>query len=147
MSHLEKQLLIGTFLVTATIMYHVIWLIIMVVILKKLEKRVLHLHQFIKATILVGFTGLFVLGVHVSEIWLWAVTFMQIDAVPDLESALYFSTVTATTVGYGDLVLEHNWRLLGSFEAMSGILVFGISTAFLMAVLRSGLADFFVDEE
>ena len=106
-----------------------------------------HLHQLIKATILVGFTGLFVLGVHVSEIWLWAVTFMQIDAVPDLESALYFSTVTATTVGYGDLVLEHNWRLLGSFEAMSGILVFGISTAFLMVVLRSGLADFFVDEE
>jgi len=87
------------------------------------------------------------IGLHVSEIWLWAVTFMQIDAVPDLESALYFSTVTATTVGYGDLVLEHNWRLLGSFEAMSGILVFGISTAFLMAVLRSGLADFFVDKE
>ena len=147
MSHLEKQLLIGSFLVTATIMYHIIGLIIMVVILKKLEKRVIHVHQLMRAVILVGFSGLFVLGVHVSEIWLWAVALIQVDAVPDLESALYFSTVTATTVGYGDLVVENNWRLLASFEAMSGILVFGISTAFLMAVLRSGLADFFVDEK
>ena len=147
MSHLEKQLLIGSFLVTATIMYHIIGLIIMVVILKKLEKRVIHLHQLMRAVILVGFSGLFVLGVHVSEIWLWAVALIQVDAVPDLESALYFSTVTATTVGYGDLVVENSWRLLASFEAMSGILVFGISTAFLMAVLRSSLADFFVDEK
>ncbi len=147
MSHLEKQLLIGSFLVTATIMYHIIGLIIMVVILKKLEKRVIHVHQLMRAVILVGFSGLFVLGVHVSEIWLWAIALIQVDAVPDLESALYFSTVTATTVGYGDLVVENNWRLLASFEAMSGILVFGISTAFLMAVLRSGLADFFVDEK
>ena len=147
MSHLEKQLLIGSFLVTATIMYHIIGLIIMVVILKKLEKRVIHLHQLMRAVILVGFSGLFVLGVHVSEIWLWAIALIQIDAVPDLESALYFSTVTATTVGYGDLVVENSWRLLASFEAMSGILVFGISTAFLMAVLRSSLADFFVDEK
>jgi hypothetical protein len=147
MSHLEKQLLIGTFLVTATVMYHVIWLIFMVEILKKLEKRVIHLHQMMKAIILVGFTGLFVLGVHISEIWLWAITFLQLDAVPDIESALYFSTVSATTVGYGDLVLDNNWRLLGSFEAMSGILVFGISTAFLMAVLRTGLADFFEGEK
>jgi len=147
MSHLEKQLLIGTFLVIATIMYHIIWLIFMVVILKKLEKRVIQLHQLMRAVILVGFSGLFVLGVHVSEIWIWAVTLIQIDAVPDLESALYFSTVTATTVGYGDLVVENSWRLLASFEAMSGILVFGISTAFLMAVLRSSLADFFVDEK
>ncbi len=147
MSHLEKQLLIGTILVTATVMYHVVWLIFMVVMLKKLEKRVLHLHQFLRAINLVGFAGLFVLGVHVSEIWLWAITFLQLDAVSDLESALYFSTVTATTVGYGDLVLENDWRLLGSFEAMSGILVFGISTAFLMAVLRSTIADFLVDKE
>ena len=68
MSHLEKQLLIGTFLVIATIMYHIIWLIFMVVILKKLEKRVIQLHQLMRAVILVGFSGLFVLGVHVSEI-------------------------------------------------------------------------------
>ena len=49
---------------------------------------------------------------------------------------MYFSAVTVTTLGYGDIVLGGQWRLLSTFEAMSGLLLFAVSAAYLMAVLR-----------
>ena len=56
--------------------------------------------------------------------------------LPNLETALYFSTVTYTTLGYGDVVLTPPWRVLASLEAANGILLFGWTTAFLFMVVR-----------
>ena len=53
-----------------------------------------------------------------------------------MQSALYFSTVTFTTLGYGDITLQERWKLLSSFEAVNGIVLFGVSTAFVFAVLK-----------
>jgi hypothetical protein len=53
----------------------------------------------------------------------------------DLQSALYFSAVTYTTTGYGDLVLPPDWRLVGAVEALTGILMCGWSTGFFFAVV------------
>jgi hypothetical protein len=52
-----------------------------------------------------------------------------------LEQSLYFSTVTYSSLGYGDLVLPPEWRLLGSIECPVGIVLLGISTAFILSVL------------
>ena len=52
-------------------------------------------------------------------------------AIPDLETALYFSTASFTTIGYGDVVLGPDWRLIGAIEGANGLLLFGWSTAFL----------------
>jgi hypothetical protein len=56
--------------------------------------------------------------------------------MPDLPSALYFSAVTYTTTGYGDLVLAEGWRLLGAVEALTGILMCGWSTGFFFAIVN-----------
>ena len=53
----------------------------------------------------------------------------------DVQAALYFSAVTYTTTGYGDLVLPEEWRLLGGVEALTGILMCGWSTGFFFAVV------------
>ena len=50
------------------------------------------------------------------------------------KSALYFSTTSFTTIGYGDVVLDRQWRLLGAIEGANGLLLFGWSTAFLFSV-------------
>lgn len=55
--------------------------------------------------------------------------------MPDSHSAFYFSSVTYTTVGYGDLVLPYKWRLLGGVEALTGILMCGWSTGFFFMVV------------
>jgi voltage-gated potassium channel Kch len=72
---------------------------------------------------------------HMSEIAVWAVVYAAADVMPGLQSAFYFSTVTYTTTGYGDLVLPEDWRLLGGVEALTGILMCGWSTGFFFAVV------------
>jgi hypothetical protein len=72
---------------------------------------------------------------HLIEVGAFAMLYTLQDALPDLQSALYFSAVTYTTTGYGDLVLPSEWRLVGSVEALTGILMCGWSTAFFLALV------------
>ena len=53
-----------------------------------------------------------------------------------MKDALYFSVVTSTTLGYGDMLLSERWQLLSTFEAMGGLILFAVSTAYLLALLR-----------
>ena len=76
---------------------------------------------------------------HLAEIAVWAGFYAWQRAMPDLASALYFSAVTYTTTGYGDLVLAREWRLVGAIEALTGILMCGWSTAFFVAVVSRSL--------
>jgi voltage-gated potassium channel Kch len=143
MNPLNWQLFLGVLMVSGTIVFHIFGLIFMVMISNKLARRFQFESLNNRALAVVLFSGLFVLAVHVVEIWIWAIAFYALGALPDIETALYFSTSTATTVGYGDMVLDSHWRLFGSLEAMAGMIVFGISTAFLMAILRIRLSEFF----
>jgi hypothetical protein len=72
---------------------------------------------------------------HLLEITVWASYYVMAGAMADLASALYFSAVTYTTTGYGDLVLPPEWRLFGGVEALTGILMCGWSTGFFFAVV------------
>src|SRR2546430_663352 len=58
--------------------------------------------------------------IHVAEICVWAMFYLWERCLPDAESALYFSGVTYTTIGYGDLVLTKPWRILGPIEGVTG---------------------------
>ena len=75
-----------------------------------------------------------IIVLHLAEITLWAGFYVWQHAMSDLQSALYFSAVTYTTTGYGDLVLPQEWQLLGGVEALTGILMCGWSTGFFFAV-------------
>jgi Ion channel len=72
---------------------------------------------------------------HLLEITIWALLYVRKAAMADLPSALYFSAVTYTTTGYGDLVLPPEWRLVGAIEALTGILMCGWSTGFFFVVV------------
>ena len=72
---------------------------------------------------------------HLLQILVWALFYVWQGAMPDLPTAFYFSSVTYTTTGYGDLVLPEEWRLLGGVEALTGILMCGLSTGFFFAVV------------
>ena len=72
---------------------------------------------------------------HLAEIAVWALFYWWQKCLPDAESSFYFSAVTYTTLGYGDLVLPKEWRLIGSVEGLTGILMCGLSTGFFFAVM------------
>lgn len=72
---------------------------------------------------------------HLVQVATWAAFYTWQQAMPDLQTAFYFSIVTYTTTGYGDLVLPQEWRVVGGIEALTGILMCGLSTGFFFAVL------------
>ena len=74
--------------------------------------------------------------VSLIEVVVWAMPFMIFGAITGLEKAVYFSMVTYTTLGYGDVLLDEQWRLLASFEAANGIIMFGWTTAIVMYSIR-----------
>jgi hypothetical protein len=79
--------------------------------------------------------------IHLVEIAIWAQFFWWQKCLPDAESSFYFSGVTYATIGYGDLVLPKEWRLFGPVEGPTGVLMCGLSTAFLFATLSRMYRD------
>ena len=77
--------------------------------------------------------ALFVL--HGMEIWLFAFVYLAIGAIGTLEEALYFSTISYSTVGYTDAPITGDWRLIGPFESILGMILLGWSTAFFFRML------------
>ncbi len=70
------------------------------------------------------------------ESMLWAGLYVMVGALPTTSEALYFSLVTFTTLGYGDITLHEPWRMLAAFQAANGILMFGWTTAIIVAVAQ-----------
>jgi hypothetical protein len=82
---------------------------------------------------------------HLMEIAFWAVLFRICGEFPDLGTAYYHSAVNYTTLGYGDLIMTPSWKLLGPMEAANGMLMFGVSTAIIFAVIQRLFETRFVD--
>jgi len=91
-----------------------------------------------KAALVSALTAWMFLAI-VIEAWIWALLYLLIPlikALPDLATAFYFSMVTFTTLGYGDVVLTGNWRTLASIQAANGVIVFGWTTALIFVFIQ-----------
>jgi hypothetical protein len=89
-------------------------------------------------TLLVAVSAIITI-LHLAEASLWALLFRWWSLFPDMESSFYFSLTSYTTAGYGDLLMPQRWRFLGCVEAVTGVLLSGLSTAFLFVVLSTVL--------
>jgi hypothetical protein len=98
-------------------------------------------HKLEDSKVMVRTAGLLGVGVmlillaHTVQVWTWAFAFMLSGAFSDLNTSFYYSMVTYTTLGYGDIVLGPTERIFGTFAAITGLLTFGISSAFLISLL------------
>jgi hypothetical protein len=94
-----------------------------------------HASKVFSALALSGLIGSLI-ALHLVEVGVWAVYYYGRGLLPDLESCAYFSLLTYTTVGYGDVVLPVAWRLFGTSEALVGILMTAWSTALFLGVVN-----------
>jgi len=84
----------------------------------------------------VGRVVLIMYLIAIIEVLIWAAAYLAFDVIEGFEKAVYFSAVTFTTLGYGDVVLDGSRRLLSSLEAINGIIMFGWSTAIVIAAVQ-----------
>lgn len=135
---MATELLIATVMVLLTVGFHGFGLIGLQRILR-IERREEHAEHAgalsargITATFMLVL-GLFVL--HGIEIWTYALLYLGLDALPDLRTAVYFSTITYSTIGYDDEGIAQAWSLIAAIEGINGILLMGWSTAYFVSIM------------
>ena len=133
MSPLLIQLLLASVMVVLTVIMHLTGLALLARALRAAMRRPASL-KLAPITLLVAAAfGLF--AIHTAEIWFFAALYLVLKAAPDFEQALYFSTVTYASIGYGDVLVAKPWRILGAIEGAIGVIMLGWSTAFLVSLL------------
>ena len=98
---------------------------------------------FLRNVAIVAVAVLLALAAHLIEMAMWAALFAICGEFPALGAAFYHSAVNYTTLGYGDrdVVMSGSWRLLAPLEAADGMLMFGVSTAMIFAVIQRLVQD------
>jgi hypothetical protein len=94
-----------------------------------------HRTSFVLAAI-VAPTVLLLAVLHGIEAGAWAAAYVALGARPDFASAMLYSLSAMTTYGHAEIFLAQHWRLMGALEALNGMMLFGLTTAFLFAVLQ-----------
>jgi hypothetical protein len=134
---MAQQILLGSLLILVTTAVHGFCTLLALTALRKVHHWFHWEHERLtKGTLLVSSLVLLLFLASLLESSIWAHAYVAVGAIEDLEAAVYFSTVTFTTLGYGDLTLGPDWRLLASFEAVNGTMMFGWSTSLVVAYLQ-----------
>ena len=94
-----------------------------------------HHHFSVKRAVVILIIVLALFTLHGIEIWLYAGVYLLIDAVHIFEAAVYYSTITYASIGFGDTEMARSWRLVGAIEGINGVLLLGWSTAFFVTVV------------
>ncbi len=128
-----SKLLVAAVLVAATIVTHVIGSALSVRVLTP-GRDGLTPRTWQSIWFLIRMAWLLILF-HALEISIWAIFYLRRGCLPDAETAFYFSGITYTTVGFGDLLLPVEWRILAPIEALCGILMCGLSASIFFATV------------
>lgn len=131
------QIVLGTALLLVNILIAAILAMVLEGVLGRAHGWLLREPHRPKLVILLAGVSLWVLGAVTAAVWVWALTYVQIGAFVTIEEAVYFSLVSFTTLGFGDVLLPYKWRLLAGMEAANGFLNFGLLTALLVEGLRA----------
>ncbi|MEP4890863.1 MAG: ion channel [Aliiglaciecola sp.] len=130
-----NQIVVGSVIIILTIIVQVIFLGILsskFELIRQLESKD---YKHIKSPIIIILSVLWlVLGITI-DMWIWAFAFLFVGEFNELEEALYFAIASFTTLGFGDVILSHQWRIMGALSAVNGLLVFGLNAAFLVELM------------
>lgn len=138
---LHHQIFWGSLFLIISLIVLVGLLAVAAPVLENVSKRIARRRMMVRVAALFSVAAVAILTALTIQIWLWAAVWVVYDVLPDWNTSIYFSLVTFTSVGYGDIVLGPETRIFGTFGAVTGMLSFGLSTAFLVTVMR----DFFSD--
>lgn len=131
------NLFLALLLTVVSVVVHLAGLFALLHFLRRNARRVngaLTRPMLLRQFMLMVVTALGIFAIHFTEIWLYALGYVSVGALEDFTTALYFSASSYSTLGYGDVVLSPNWRLFSAFEGVTGLVLIGWSSAFLLSV-------------
>ena len=128
----------GLPLIVLTVVIHVagLGLISQIVVHGNAGRRIERRRPKLAFVLVVGATTLFATCLHAFEAGIWAAAYRILGALPDPKSAMLYSLNAITSYGHTNLTLKDHWHLMGALEALNGWLLFGLTTAFLFAVIQ-----------
>jgi hypothetical protein len=133
----ELDWLWGLLLIVMSVIIHVVGLMIIFREAVKVMSIAVVRRRFAPMFIVVmGMVALLATVLHGLEGTLWAASYRLLDALPDGKSAMLYSLSAMTSYGHANLFLKDRWQLMGALEALNGMLLFGLTTAFLFAMIR-----------
>ena len=130
-----SQIVIGGVVSIGNITIHALLTVLVVDVARSLSARLISRPSLILTGMMIG-TASILMAAHSCEVFLWALAYFILGATPDDADLVYFAFVNYTTLGYGDVLPNPEWQLLGPMTAMNGVLLFGWSTALMFEVLR-----------
>ena len=136
-----SPLLLGTGLLFVSMLSFTVAIVLVVSLMSRVIRAGYSGESFRKNVAIMIVITFVMAAAHLLEIALWATAFCASGEVATFDTAFYFSAVNYTSLGYGDIVLSDRWRLLGPLEAINGLLLFGLSTAVMFAVLSRLVAS------
>lgn len=128
-------------LIVITVIFHVIGLVFINERVIRAKRFVIRQRSFLLGlSIVLGAATLVAIVLHAIEAAIWALVYQALGALPDSKSALLYSLSAMTTYGHEHLDLAKHWMLMGALEALNGMILFGLTTAFLYGMIRELLA-------
>jgi hypothetical protein len=132
----------GLALIALTVAIHAIGIVLMSLLFFELQARTekrefIFLRAVLIVLGLVTATGLLLVMLHGLEAAIWAAAFVWLGALDSPLDALLYSVDSMATRGSSGLTLQRHWRMMGALEAVDGMLLFGISTAYLFTIMRA----------
>ena len=128
-------------LILITVIFHVIGLVFInerVILAKRFLAR--QRSFLVGLSIVLGAATMVAIILHAAEAAIWAAVYQALGALPDSKSAVLYSLSAMTTYGHEHFDLANHWQLMGSLEALNGMMLFGLTTAFLYGMIRELLA-------
>jgi hypothetical protein len=129
------QLLTGSLVICLTIIIQSVFVMGVTSALPHIGKWIDTGNRMLKSMVVIAGVMLWLMAAHGVAIWIWAFTFLLHGSFATVEPALYFSLVSFTTLGFGDIILPVETRLFSGLAAANGLVAFGLSTAFLVEFL------------
>ncbi|WP_426609342.1 hypothetical protein [Bradyrhizobium sp. McL0616] len=127
----------GVSLIVICVVIHVIGLMLIYrEAVKAMSLAVVRRHFVPMFIVVMGIVALLAAALHGLESALWGGAYRLLDALPDDRSAMLYSLSAMTSYGHADLFLKGPWQLMGALQALNGTLLFGLTTAFLFAMIR-----------
>jgi hypothetical protein len=127
----------GVSLIVVNVVTHVFGLLLINEKVERVQNDVLERYSYrVGLLVIIGTTALLATMLHGIEGVLWAAAYRFVGALPDYHSAVLYSLSAITSYGHTNLVLGMHWQLLGALEALDGMLLFGLTTAFLFGIIQ-----------